>query len=136
MYQCERLPFGVSVAPCIFQSVMDGVLQGLTGVCCFLDDILISTDTLENYSIMLDTILKRLEDHNILAKKATCEFAVDEVVYLDHFINASCLKPKEEKIEAITNAKIPTNVSELRTFLEVVSYYRNLFQIWQICIHH
>ena len=53
LYQYERLLFGVSTAPSIFQSIMDRVLQGLNGVCCFLDDILISTDSLENHVTML-----------------------------------------------------------------------------------
>ena len=124
LYQYERLPFGVSTAPSIFQSVMDQVLQGLNGVCCFLDDILRSTDSLENHVAVLDSVLQRLQNHNILAKKSKCEFAVKEVVYLGHRINASGLQPTEEKIQVITSAKIPSNVSELRTFLGIVSYYQ------------
>ena len=46
LYQYEHLPFGVSTATSIFQYVMDQVLQGLNGVRCFLDNILISTDSL------------------------------------------------------------------------------------------
>lgn len=41
LYRYTRLPYGVSAAPQIFQSVMDKVLQGVE--CgCFIDDIIIT----------------------------------------------------------------------------------------------
>ena len=43
LYQYERLPFGVSVAPSQFQCVMDKVLSGMKEVVYFLDDMLISS---------------------------------------------------------------------------------------------
>jgi len=38
LFQYNHLPYDVSVAPAIFQSVMDQVLQGLP-IACYLDDI-------------------------------------------------------------------------------------------------
>jgi hypothetical protein len=43
LYQYNRLPFGVAFAPAIFQKLMDTVLQGIEGVICYIDDILVST---------------------------------------------------------------------------------------------
>lgn len=42
MFCYNRLPFGITSAPSIFQRVMDQVLQGLPNVHCFLDDILVT----------------------------------------------------------------------------------------------
>ena len=39
------LPFGVSAAPAIFQQTIEGVLQGISNVCVYLDDILITGRT-------------------------------------------------------------------------------------------
>ena len=38
LYQYQRLPYGVTPAPVMWQRVMDQVLQGLTRVFCYLDD--------------------------------------------------------------------------------------------------
>ena len=42
LYEVLRLPYGVKTAPHLFQSIMDQVLQGIPGVCCYIDDILIT----------------------------------------------------------------------------------------------
>ncbi|KAK2143131.1 hypothetical protein LSH36_874g01046 [Paralvinella palmiformis] len=42
LYQHQRLTYGISTAPSIFQIVMDQVLSGLGHVTCYLDDIMIA----------------------------------------------------------------------------------------------
>jgi len=123
LYQYQRLPYGVTTAPAIFQSVMDQMLNGLEHVCCFIDDILISSATLEEHKVQLEQVLQRLQENGVLVNKSKCEFAVPEVQYLGHRIDADGLHPTDEKVEAIRNAKTPTNVSELKTFLGIVTYY-------------
>ena len=38
----NRLPFGIALAPGIFQQVMEGVLKDIPGVVVYLNDILIT----------------------------------------------------------------------------------------------
>ena len=45
LYRYRRLPFGVASAPAIFQKTMDTILQGMSKVTCYLDDILITGAT-------------------------------------------------------------------------------------------
>ena len=42
LVQYTRLPFGVSSAPVIYQRVMNNMLKSISGVCVYLDDVLIS----------------------------------------------------------------------------------------------
>ena len=53
----NRLPFGVSSAPSIFQRIIENILQGLKHVCVYLDDILITGATEEEHLQNLDTVL-------------------------------------------------------------------------------
>ena len=46
-----------------------------------------------------------------------------EVEYLGYIISADGLKPSQSKVKAMEEAPIPTNVSELKSFLGLVNYY-------------
>ena len=49
LFQYNRLSFGISSAPAIFQQVMDQIFQGLKGVRCYLDDIIVTGKTEEEH---------------------------------------------------------------------------------------
>ena len=97
LYQYERLPFCVSVAPSQFQCVMDKVLSGMKGVVCFLDDILISSEDEEEHLKVLDDVLSRLDNHGIKANRSKCYFMVSSVTYPGHRIDAEGIHPTQEK---------------------------------------
>ena len=59
LYHYTRLPFGVASAPAIFQKVMDTILQGLSGVICYLDDILITASTEVEHLHRLAEVMER-----------------------------------------------------------------------------
>ena len=43
LYQYTRVPFGISLAPALFQKIMDTILQGVPYTICYLDDIILVT---------------------------------------------------------------------------------------------
>ena len=49
LYQYNRLPFRIASAPAIFQQIMDTILQGIEGVACYIDDIIITGGTTEEH---------------------------------------------------------------------------------------
>ena len=53
LYRYTRLPFGVASTPALFQKLMDSVLQGIPGIACYIDDILISAkDEMKNMQLL------------------------------------------------------------------------------------
>ena len=50
LFVYNRLPFGVSSAPAIFQRTMETLLRGLPGVAVYLDDILVTGKTTEEHN--------------------------------------------------------------------------------------
>ena len=57
LYRYQRMPYGVTSAPSIFQSVMDKLLNGIPGVQCYLDDILLCSKSVNEHIVLLDKVL-------------------------------------------------------------------------------
>ena len=60
--------FGVASAPAIFQKMMDIVLQGLRGVLCYIDDILVSGEDEASHFKLLEEAFSQLEKHGFRLK--------------------------------------------------------------------
>lgn len=117
----NRLPFGVSSAPAIFQRRMDGLLGDIPGVQVYLDDIIIAEK--RNDLSRLKQVLQRLREYGLRLHKGKCKFRQDEVTFLGHRIDAKGLRPKDDNMKAVIEAPTPTSVSELKAFLGLVNYY-------------
>ena len=72
LYRYRRLPFGISSAPAIFQKTMDTILQGMSHVICYIDDILITGANLQEHLSNLEEVLKRLREHGVRLHKDKC----------------------------------------------------------------
>lgn len=123
LFRVNRLPFGVASSPAIWQRTVDGLFAGLDGVLCFVDDILISAPNIETHNSRLITVLGILNEHNMHIKKEKCLFAVSSVSYLGFEIDAEGIHKTDGKIKAIKNVKVPSTVSELRSFIGLVNFY-------------
>ena len=123
LFRYTRLPFGVASAPAIFQRTMENILQGIPHVTVYLDDILITGTDDQSHLTTLSTVLARLEQAGLRLKMSKCTFMAPSVVYLGHTIDAQGLHPTADKVNAIRNAPAPTNVTELRAYLGLLTYY-------------
>ena len=123
LMQYERMPFGIKTAPQVFQKVMDKLLQGIENVVCYIDDILIWSSSAGEHYAILEKVLRRLSDHNVRARLAKCSFLKDSIDYLGHRVDRQGIHPSEGNVQALKNAPVPTDVSELRAFLGLVNYH-------------
>ena len=123
LFRYTRLPYGVSSAPAIFQRTMELLLQGIPGVVVYLDDILITGKTKSEHVKALDEVLSRLEKAGLRLQKRKCVFMATEVDYLGHRIDAEGLHPLADKVWAVQEAPSPRSVSELKSYLGLLSYY-------------
>ena len=85
--------------------------------------LLITGQSDEEHLKTLDTVLARLHEAGVRLKLEKCAFMLSVVEYLGHRISADGLHPTLEKIKAIRNAPTPTNVSQLKSFLGILTYY-------------
>ena len=110
LYQFMRLPFGVASAPALFQRAMDGILQGIPHVVCYLDDILITGATAAEHAANLEEVLKRLKDHGLRLRRKKCTFYQDSVKYLGHSIDCFGIHTLPDKVAAVNHAPIYQHV--------------------------
>jgi hypothetical protein len=57
LYRTQRLAYGVKTAPSIFQKTMDQILSVIENVMCFVDDILLTSDSEPEMVCLLDQVL-------------------------------------------------------------------------------
>ena len=123
LFKYNRLPFGVTTAPSVFQQIMENLLQGLNNVTVYLDDILVTGKSRTEHIATLEKVLTRFEKAGMRLKRSKCKFMMPEIEYLGHVISKDGLKPLDSKVRAILQAPVPINLSELKAFLGLVNYY-------------
>ena len=123
LFQYNQLPFGVSSAPAIFQRVIESLLQGIPNVCVYIDDILVAGKTYQEHINSLEKVLARLSEAGLRLKKEKCCFTTPSVTYLGYCINKDGIHPTMEKVKAIKEAPQPQNVTQLKAYLGLLSYY-------------
>ncbi|XP_065190696.1 uncharacterized protein K02A2.6-like [Sycon ciliatum] len=123
LFVYNRLPFGVSSAPSIFQRTLDQLLAEIPMVVIYLDDILVSGTTREEHDKHLNMVLERLNAAGLRLNRTKCSFARSSVTFLGHIIDASGIKPTKEKVQDVIDARAPTDVQELRSYLGLINYY-------------
>jgi hypothetical protein len=89
-----------------------------------LDDILIYSKSKEEHEKHLRMVLQVLREHQLYAKLRKCSFYQRKIHYLGHIISEEGIAVDPEKIKSIEGWPTPKNVSEVRSFMGLASYYR------------
>ena len=121
--QYNKLPFGVSSAPGIFQRTMENLLQGIRQVVLRIDDILVSGKDDPVNLAYLERVLNRISTAGLKLRLDKCLFMQPTVTYCGYVITGDGIQPVAAKVDAINNAPEPKNVSQLRAFLGMLNYY-------------
>lgn len=119
----RRTPFGLSCIPEKFQKLMEETLRGVPSTVVFLDDICCTGIDRVSHLNNLRQILGRLKEMGLTVKLEKCSFLQKSVNYLGFVIDENGLHPDHKKVEAISNAPLPGDATQLRSFLGLLNYY-------------
>ena len=127
LYRYCRLPMEVSESPDIATANMHLVLDGIKDIKFYMDDIGVFSSSWDDHLSLLSRVLTRLQDVRFTINPLTWEWIVHETDFLGHWLTPEGVKPWSKKIEAILRLQPPVNVKQLRSFLRMVNYYRDMW---------
>jgi Reverse transcriptase (RNA-dependent DNA polymerase) len=126
--------FGLTNSPATFQTMMDAIFREEVAsgdIIIYMDDILIATTgSLTQHHNKVAQILKKLQDNNLFLKPEKCQFYKQEVEYLGIIVGKGQVKMDPVKVKGIIDWPVPTNVSELRSFLGFGNYYKDFIPFY------
>jgi hypothetical protein len=129
-FEFPVMPSGLTNAPATFQSCMNHIFRDRLrkSILVFFDDILVYSKTWKQHMRHLDEVLSIMEAQSLYTKESKCEFGMTELLYLGHIINARGVQVHQKNIKAILDWPTPRNVTELRSFFGLCSYYRRFLR--------
>src|SRR6059058_1914452 len=130
LYEFLVMPFGLCNAPVTFQRLMHEVLGNLiyTKAPVYLDDIIIHSKTFEQHLEDIEEVFDKLRNARLMSKKSKCEFCAAEIKFLGQIIGKDGRKVDPNKVEKVKSYSRPENISQLRGFLGLASYYRKFIK--------
>jgi hypothetical protein len=86
-------------------------------VLVFMDDILVSSKTLEEHIEHLRMVFQILLDNKLFVKFSKCAFAQHQLSYSGHIISQHGVSTDPSKTAAMISWPTPQNFTKLRRFL-------------------
>ncbi|UYV73901.1 hypothetical protein LAZ67_11001356, partial [Cordylochernes scorpioides] len=116
--------------PATFERMIDSVLGSLKwNMClCYLDDIVVYAPTFEEHLRRLQLVLSCIQKAGLSLNHKKCLFGSRRIKILGHLVDANRIHPDPDKVEAVSKFPRPRNISELKSFLGLCSYYRRFIE--------
>ena len=99
-------------------------MRDLEFVFAYIDDIIITSSTLEEHKGHLRIVFQRLREFSLRINLNKCEFGKSELEYLGYQISHEGCASTPDKVRAITEFSQPKEIVVLRRFLGMANFYR------------
>ncbi|MBW0515362.1 hypothetical protein O181_055077 [Austropuccinia psidii MF-1] len=121
------MPFGINNAPSHYQRMMNTIFpEELSEVCLiiYIDDIIVCSETWENYLTRLERILQKIVQVNMKVSLKKCHFEYSELKALGNVVSGLSLGIDKNKVAAVLLNAMPQTKKEIQSFLGLAGYYR------------
>ena len=121
-YMFTVASLGLQGCPSTYQQFMEEVLEGISDVMAYLDDVIYSSDTWEEHLQTLDEAFARLAKNKVYLHPLKCEWGVQEIEYLGVKVSHNKISIADDKVAALNAYTPPTDFKGVRRFLGFAQY--------------
>jgi len=97
-------------------------------VMIYLDDIIIFFQTMDEHLQHMRKVLEALWQAGLKLKLEKCEFVKRQLKYLGFIVREFGIKLDPKKVRTIVDQPVLTNPTQIRSFLEMIGFFRNHIQ--------
>ena len=91
----------------------------------YMDDVIVLGTDFYDALLALRKTFTGFHEHGWKLKWRKCNFFKKEVEFLGKLVSRSGVSISADKLEAVKQWRVPTNVKELQSFLGFINYHRN-----------
>ena len=97
------------------------MLEGIPGVLCITDDVLVHGKTQEEHDERLTLVLSRLQAAGVTLNREKLKFSQTSVMFLGHMVDHTGIQTDTRKVAAITQVHTTHNVEDIQRFLGMIN---------------
>lgn len=126
LFRYKTMPFGLLNSGATLCRLMNKVLKFdlQPRVFVYLDDIIITSDTLEEHFALLEIVANRLRQANLTISVDKSKFCQKSVRYLGYVLSEYGIATDNAKIAPILGYPAPKTVKEVRRLLGLAGFYQ------------
>lgn len=129
-FQWKVMPFGLCNAPATFQNAMNDILRPVIDVCAlvYLDDVITYSPTRQQHREDVKKVMTLLNEQKLTVSQRKCKWGQSSLIFLGHRVDGDGISTNPEKICKIVKWPIPGNITEVRGFLNLCTYYKRFIK--------
>ena len=106
--------------------MINEVIKGLKQIAAYLDDVIVFDSDPITHVQTIRSLFKRLREHNLKLSPSKVRLGATDANLLGHSISPAGLRPNAEKVSALINMPMPTDVKQVRALMGGINYYRKI----------
>ena len=118
---------GSRASPGWFVKVIDEVVKDLKQMAAYLDDVIVFDSDPIAHVQTIRSLFDRLRKHNLKLSLSKARLGATDANLLGHSISPAGVRPHAEKVSALIDMPMPTDVKQVRALMGGINYHRIFF---------
>lgn len=126
-YQWTVLPFGLKVAPSLFQKAMTRIFEPiLNSILIYIDDVLLFSKDEKTHKQLLGRFLQIAQQHGIMLSERKSQLGQTDIDFLGMHFYQGKYKPQPHIVQELLNILDGNlTVKQIQQFLDIINYIKD-----------